>query len=297
MAAAELRGGDKPSLNEALTWIGFRVDDIYGAGVGSLEDVWIDPGTGTPRWLLVTEGRFDGRATLVPFGDATPGAGHVWVPYDREIVWQAPQVQRGVPLTPQVEATLRNHYAANVAAAVSHRSPFAGGSEPQGGRPEGHQRAHRATVRLASSPPAPWEVRPDPGREEAPIPPPRLPHRPAPPVSGSQPEAAPRTTEGAQAPPTSYGNWSPGEQPTQPEPTQPPPPIGYGGQEQYPPQQQPWQQPQQPQQQHWSPDPLDTLSDLPPGHQIEIEIEGNLTISGQLRGVRIIPPGPPRPPA
>ena len=67
MIAAELRGGNKPSLNEALGWIGSRVDDIYGAGVGRLEDVWIDPGTGAPRWLLVKEGRFGGRSTLVPF--------------------------------------------------------------------------------------------------------------------------------------------------------------------------------------------------------------------------------------
>ena len=77
MIAAELRGGSKPSLNEALGWIGSRVDDIYGASVGRLEDVWIDPGTGVPRWLLVKEGRFGGRTTLIPFEDATAGAGHV----------------------------------------------------------------------------------------------------------------------------------------------------------------------------------------------------------------------------
>ena len=46
MIAAELRGGKKPNLSDALGWIGSRVDDIYGAAVGRLEDVWIDPGTG-----------------------------------------------------------------------------------------------------------------------------------------------------------------------------------------------------------------------------------------------------------
>ena len=86
MIAAELRGGNNSSLNEALRWIGSRVDDIYGTSVGRLEDVWIDPGTGVPSWLLVKEGRFGGRTTLIPFGDATAGAGHVWVPYEQEIV-------------------------------------------------------------------------------------------------------------------------------------------------------------------------------------------------------------------
>ena len=95
MIAAQLRGGNKPSLNEALGWIGSRVDDIYGANVGRLEDVWIDPGTGAPRWLLVKEGRFGGRTTLIPFEDATAGAGHVWVPYEREIVGAAPGDRAG----------------------------------------------------------------------------------------------------------------------------------------------------------------------------------------------------------
>src|SRR5690348_14982441 len=79
MIAAGLRGGSKPSLNEVLGWIGSRVDDIYGASVGRMEDVWIDPGTGAPRWLLVREGRFGARSTLIPFEDATAGTEHVWV--------------------------------------------------------------------------------------------------------------------------------------------------------------------------------------------------------------------------
>ncbi len=108
MAAAEFRGEGKPKLNEALGWIGSRVDDIYGAGVGRLEDVWIDPGTGVPRWLLVREGRFDGRTTLIPFEDATAGAGHVWVPYEREVVAAAPEVEPGAPLTQHIEAALAN---------------------------------------------------------------------------------------------------------------------------------------------------------------------------------------------
>lgn len=119
MIAAELRGGSKPSLNEALGWIGSRVDDIYGASVGRLEDVWIDPGTGVPRWLLVKEGRFGGRTTLIPFEDATAGAGHVWVPYEREVVRDAPEIEPGAPLTQHVEGALRAHYSANAPSAIS----------------------------------------------------------------------------------------------------------------------------------------------------------------------------------
>ena len=180
MIAAELRGGNKPSLNEALGWIGSRVDDIYGASVGRLEDVWIDPGTGVPRWLLVKEGRFGGRSTLVPFGDATAGAGHVWVPYERDVVREAPQIKPGVPLTQQVEATLRNHYAANAAAAVGH------GSQPSTHAGSDRQEP-RATVRLAAAESIPSDP-PSSGPEPT-LPPPRLPQRPAPPVQPPPPQA------------------------------------------------------------------------------------------------------------
>ena len=281
MIAAELRGGNKPSLNEALGWIGSRVDDIYGAAIGRLEDVWIDPGTGAPRWLLVKEGRFGGRSTLVPFGDATAGAGHVWVPYERDVVREAPQIEPGAPLTQQVETTLRNHYAANAAAAVSQGARSA--REPRGPQqqqppqtPQQEPGGTRATVRLAAQPP--------PAPEPAPVPPPRMPDRPPPPVNVPASEPQPE-----------YGHESPPPPPEQPQaypygaPEPAPQPYAY----RQPPAAYPYQPP--PQQQAPpppppAPDPLAILSSLPPGQMIEIELSGTLTISGQLRHVRIVPP-------
>ena len=292
MIAAELRGGNKPSLNEALGWIGSRVDDIYGASVGRLEDVWIDPGTGVPRWLLVKEGRFGGRSTLVPFGDATAGAGHVWVPYERDVVREAPQIKPGVPLTQQVEATLRNHYAANAAAAVGH------GSQPSTHAGSDRQEP-RATVRLAAAESIPSD--PPRAARSPPLPPPRLPQRPAPPVQPPPPQAPryeqPRYEEPARAVPP-----PPPAPPQQPpyyqQPAAPPPPqYQQPPAPQYQPQpapqyQQPppqYQQPPAPQYQP-PPDPLAVFDAIPAGSLIEIELEGNLTISGELRQVRITPP-------
>lgn len=222
MIAAELRGGNKPSLNEALGWIGSRVDDIYGANVGRLEDVWIDPGTGVPRWLLVKEGRFGGRTTLIPFEDATAGAGHVWVPYEREIVREAPEIEPGAPLTHQVEAALRSHYAANAPTAMSDRGQPAPPASRQPGSSMG-----TATVRLHGTPeagppsafdfegarpqgpaPPPPRAVPQPRRQvlreqphpgdpaaqrfaAAAIPPVQLPPRPAPPIAAPGPPAPP----------------------------------------------------------------------------------------------------------
>jgi hypothetical protein len=107
---AQLRAMTGPTLDEALQWKGYRVDDIYGGQIGKLDDiVEID---GEPRWLLVREGRFAGRHrhTLIPFDDATPGEGHVWVPYEREVVRSAPELKPGTRLTKRREETFSRHY-------------------------------------------------------------------------------------------------------------------------------------------------------------------------------------------
>lgn len=308
MIAAELRGGSKPSLNEALGWIGSRVDDIYGANVGRLEDVWIDPGTGVPRWLLVKEGRFGGHTTLIPFEDATAGAGHVWVPYEREVVREAPEIEPGAPLTHGVEASLRNHYATKAPALYAGReTPIGAGQPPPSGT---------ATVRLHGNPlggppggpaqPASPPSQPAPAPQPPPqrgairgeqphrIPPYQLPARPAPPVAPPprQTSPEPRQPQVAQQPPQPEppADWRAprqGWQQAAPPPQQPaapqPPPVAS-------------QQPQRswapPPVQQAPPDPIASLQDLasqPGVNYVEIELSGELSIRGELRSVRVVP--------
>ena len=44
-----------PDLYTALGWIGRPVDDVQGARIGTVEDVFVD--LGNPRWLVVGAGR------------------------------------------------------------------------------------------------------------------------------------------------------------------------------------------------------------------------------------------------
>ena len=278
MIAKELRGGSKPSLNEALGWIGSRVDDIYGASVGRLEDVWIDPGTGVPRWLLVKEGRFGGRTTLIPFEDATAGAGHVWVPYERDVVRDAPPIEPGAPLTQQVEASLRSHYSASVPEAFAYgapeRSPRPSPPAPTG--PQPGSAMGTATIRFHSPPeagsPEYFAAREQTQEERAPerhapgAPPrrhvlreqpppavdrqqftPHLPERPAPPI------AAPERR--SQQPPQPAGSWA----------AEPAPPSHYQPVQHH--QQQHAQQPQQAQQQQHAQQPPTQYAQQPPTQQ------------------------------
>jgi hypothetical protein len=109
----DAQAGGNADLNEVTGWIGSAIADVYGSEVGRLEDVWIDPGTGLPRWLLVDRGGAD-RTTLIPFEYAAAGASGVWIPYEAGVVARAPAVQAKAPLTRQVEAALHAHYDATV---------------------------------------------------------------------------------------------------------------------------------------------------------------------------------------
>lgn len=318
MIAAELRGGNQPSLNEALSWIGTRVDDIYGASVGRLEDVWIDPGTGAPRWLLVKEGRFGGRTTLIPFEDATAGAGHVWVAYEREIVGAAPEVEPGAPLTHQMEAALRSHY--------SSRSATGGELRPEGTgvTPPTVQRRGTTTIRIHGSPaddepldPSPHNFAPPPAepyvspaqadpyalpREDPHVPQRRtitgepsynLPPRPAPPIAA--PSGPHRYREPHHHPaPDPYSEPEPyvPSEPYRYRESRPSAEPGYG-----PPRQgRPGVDgPLPPQRGAAAPAPRDPLGSLhslanaPGVHYVEIELTGELSIRGELRSVRVVP--------
>lgn len=106
-----LYGAIKPGLTEARGWIGHRVTDNLGSGLGRLEDVWVDADTGDPAWLLIKEGRFgNGRHKLVPFSGSTAGGGQVWLPYERQIVRSSPEIGNSEILTASLGERLRAHY-------------------------------------------------------------------------------------------------------------------------------------------------------------------------------------------
>jgi hypothetical protein len=108
------------SLGEMRSWIGWRVDDVNGSGLGRLLEVIGDGGA--PAWLVISEFRFgDGRRFWAPAAEATGARGRVWVPFEAGLV-------RGTATlgahrhSPQAERRLRLHYGLAGAA----RTPKAG---------------------------------------------------------------------------------------------------------------------------------------------------------------------------
>jgi hypothetical protein len=99
-----------PDLQEALGWTGFRVDDVYGARIGIVEDIYVDHETDTPCWILVKMGRFSDAHALLPVRDAVAGTGHIWIPYEKDLIRRAPQIAAGMPLAQELERALCVHY-------------------------------------------------------------------------------------------------------------------------------------------------------------------------------------------
>jgi len=105
-----VHSGCMPDLNETLAWTGFRVDDVYGARVGIVEDIYVDHETDTPCWILVKMGRFSDAYALLPVRDAVAGAGHVWIPFEKDLIRRAPPITPGMPISQERERALCVHY-------------------------------------------------------------------------------------------------------------------------------------------------------------------------------------------
>jgi hypothetical protein len=120
---------ERPSLAEIKGWIGSRLDEIGGATVGRIEGVYLDQQSGEPEWLLARMGRF-GRHSLVPARDAVAGVGHVWVPYEREVIRGGPRVEPGQTLDIERETELSAHYRVDRANQLAARQPEGVTSRP-----------------------------------------------------------------------------------------------------------------------------------------------------------------------
>lgn len=122
-----------PSLDDALGWQGFQLDDIGGSSVAKIQLIFVDEASKEPAWVMAKTGRF-GKVIAVPFIDCAPGVGHVWVPFDRELLKAAPALDPDKPLTRDQELLICEHYGIHDglgrAAAVKERPEGAVTSQP-----------------------------------------------------------------------------------------------------------------------------------------------------------------------
>jgi stress response protein YsnF len=125
-----------PNMETVLTWRGRTVVDRDGETIGTLKEIYLDESE-RPNWGSIHTGLFGLRQTFAPLGEARSEGDQLRLPYERDRVRDAPNIEPDVQLTVEEEQQLYRHYGLetaagggepDVAAAVGSPSPPA--SEP-----------------------------------------------------------------------------------------------------------------------------------------------------------------------
>ncbi len=97
--------------NEQLRDImGSNVETQDGDKVGSAGAIYTDDQTGEPEWVTVRTGMFGTKESFVPLAQADFSGGTLRVPYSKDQIKNAPQVDPDGHLSPDQEAELYRYY-------------------------------------------------------------------------------------------------------------------------------------------------------------------------------------------
>ena len=102
-----------------------------GAKLGHVVDVYVDPETGAPKWLVVPGGLLSSAVSFVPAdGAGEDEDGRVVIAYTRKQVRKAPHPDADGDLSPEEEAGLARHYLAAAESARAARASSVGATDP-----------------------------------------------------------------------------------------------------------------------------------------------------------------------
>jgi uncharacterized protein (TIGR02271 family) len=99
-----------PDLDTVRSWHGRTLVDRDGGRIGPIEAIYLDDRTGQPEWALVNTGLFGTKSSFVPLAQATQTGEEVRVPYDKQLVKDAPRVDVDQHLAEAEEQELWRHY-------------------------------------------------------------------------------------------------------------------------------------------------------------------------------------------
>jgi uncharacterized protein (TIGR02271 family) len=99
-----------PDVDTVRSWQGSTMVDRDGDKVGTIESIYVDDQTGQPEWALVNTGLFGTRSTFVPIAQASASGDQVQVPFEKQRVKDAPNIDPDGHLSEQEEQELWRHY-------------------------------------------------------------------------------------------------------------------------------------------------------------------------------------------
>jgi uncharacterized protein (TIGR02271 family) len=99
-----------PDIDTVRSWQGRTMVDGDGDRVGTIDSIYVDDQTGEPEWALVNTGLFGAKSTFVPLAQANPAGDDVQVPYQKQLIKDAPKVDPDGHLSEAEEQELWRHY-------------------------------------------------------------------------------------------------------------------------------------------------------------------------------------------
>jgi stress response protein YsnF len=154
-------------IDTALAWRGRTVVDRDGEKIGTFEELYLDE-SDRPAWAAVKTGLFGLRQTFVPLSAAQPAGDDLQVPFDKQQVKDAPNVDPDAQLSAEEEDTLFRHYGLQPEGASGGEPPSQPAREPDAVATDGEQ-AREPEQEPAAAPeaaPADDDQRPEPARSD-----------------------------------------------------------------------------------------------------------------------------------
>ena len=99
-----------PDIDTVRSWQGATMVGPDGDKIGTIEAIYLDDQTGEPEWALVNTGLFGTKSSFVPLAQASGSGDQVQVPYDKQLVKDAPRVDPDQHLSEAEEQELWRHY-------------------------------------------------------------------------------------------------------------------------------------------------------------------------------------------
>jgi uncharacterized protein (TIGR02271 family) len=123
--------------------------DVYatdGGKIGSAGQIYLDNQTGEPEWVSVRTGMFGSKESFVPLDKATLTDNRLQIPFDKNRVKNAPQIDVDGELSPAEEDELYTYYG------LSPKSRQRGAGDGTAGYPAGDDSTGKTLGRDTSGP-------------------------------------------------------------------------------------------------------------------------------------------------
>jgi uncharacterized protein (TIGR02271 family) len=85
--------------------------DPEGHRIGTVDDIFVDESSGRPEWLAIKTGLFGTHRSFAPLRGVATQDDDVVLPWNKDLVKDAPRAERDEYLSPEEEDRLYRHYA------------------------------------------------------------------------------------------------------------------------------------------------------------------------------------------